>query len=436
MSIALRPRHSRDEQALRVVDALHGWFAGRGFDIPIRRWDGGELGPADARWRLILEHPWSLRSLLLPPTDLNAGEAYIYGEADVAGSMVAALRTIAKLRAVPLAVGDRLRLARQLRRLPPPPSRESPGGGARFGGRLHSRERDAQAVRFHYDVGNDFYRLFLDRRLVYSCAYFDEADREAPLQDEQLDRAQRRKLDLICRKLHLQPGETFLDIGCGWGSLVLHAAQEYGVRALGVTLSEQQAALAKERIAAAGLEDRVEVRVADYRDVDRRFDAVASVGMFEHVGAAQLGSYFERVFELTAQEGRFLNHGITTGGRGTVRDFGRRNNTFVGRYVFPDGALLPARETVRLMEETGFELVDVEQLRPHYARTLSHWVDRLERHADEARRVVGDATYRVWRAYMAGSVIGFETNDLGVVQVLGGKGWNPPWGRAHQRPTA
>jgi cyclopropane-fatty-acyl-phospholipid synthase len=405
--------------------------------MPIRRWDGLELGPDDAGWRLVLEHPWSLRALLVPPTDRNAGEAYVFGQVDIEGSMVAAMRSVGELRSRPLSWWDKVGLLRHLRRLPTPPPSPSAGGRGRFHaeGRSHSTTRDARAVRYHYDVGNDFYRLFLDRNLVYSCAYFDEADRDQPLADDQLDRAQVRKLDLICRKLDLQPGDRFLDIGCGWGSLVMHAAQRYGVHALGITLSEPQALLAKERIVEAGLDGRVSVVVADYREIDGTFDAIASVGMVEHVGSARLTDYFARAHELTAPGGRFLNHGITTGQRNVERDFSKDHRSFLASYVFPDGALVPAHRAVELMELTGFELLDVEQLRPHYARTLTHWVDRLERHADEARAEVGDVTYRTWRAYMAGSVVGFESGDLGVVQVLGGKGWRPPLGRAHQLPT-
>jgi cyclopropane-fatty-acyl-phospholipid synthase len=421
-----------------VVDEFRAGLASRGVDLPVRRWDGAESGPDDAGWRLVLEHPGSLRALLLPPTELNAGEAYVFGDVDVEGSMVAAMRTASRMRQIELSPLDRMRLARSLRRLPRSPHAEADRTGRRAfrpRGRLHSTRRDAAAVRFHYDAGNDFYRLFLDRRLVYSCAYFHEDDRAVPLADEQLDRAQLRKLDLICRKLHLQPGERFLDIGCGWGSLVLHAAERFGVTALGITLSEPQAALATARIAEAGLADRAEIRVVDYREVTGTFDAIASVGMFEHVGSEQLANYFGRVFELTRDGGRFLNHGITTGRRGEIREMSHARDSFIGRYVFPDGALAPAHLAARLMEESGFELIDVEQLRPHYARTLAHWVERLERHADEARRLVDETTYRIWRAYMAGSAVGFESGDLGVVQVLGGKDWAPPWGRAHQLPV-
>ncbi|MGH3442598.1 MAG: class I SAM-dependent methyltransferase, partial [Nitriliruptorales bacterium] len=312
-------------------------------------------------------------------------------------------------------------------RLPRPPAR-SADRRARVLGRIHSPKRDRQAIAFHYDLGNDFYRLFLGEDLVYSCAYFLRAD-------ERLEAAQRRKLDLVCRKLRLQPGERFLDIGCGWGSLAIHAARRYGVRALGVTLSREQAELATERVKEAGLEDRVEIRLADYREVDGSFDAVASVGMFEHVGPDRYTEYFGRCHALTAAGGRFLNHGITTGTRGVVVDMARsRRRTFVGTYVFPDGGLAPAWQAVQHTEAAGFELVDVEQLRPHYALTLRNWVRRLETNHEAAVAAASQMDYRIWRAYMAGSVVGFESGDLGVVQILGFKRADVPLGRRWALP--
>jgi cyclopropane-fatty-acyl-phospholipid synthase len=291
-------------------------------------------------------------------------------------------------------------------------------------------------VRLHYDIGNDFYRTFLDEQLVYSCAYFHPDDPEEPGADPSaLDRAQVRKLDLVCRKLRLRPGERFLDIGCGWGSLVLHAARHYGVRAVGITLAHEQATLARERVAAAGMSKQVDIRLVDYRELGGTFDAVASVGMFEHVGPNRFETYFRTAWERTAQGGRFLNHAITSGERNEVRDLAADPGNFVGAYVFPDGALAPAHVAVRLVEQTGFELLDVQQLRPHYARTLRHWVHNLQRNAQEARRLAGERTYRTWLAYMSGSVVGFETNDLGVVQVLGVKGDAAlPLGRGWMEP--
>lgn len=407
-------------RAASAVVRTRARLAAAGHDLPLRLWDGRALG--DGRgYRLVLPHPWSLRALLVPPTDLQAGEVYVGGGVDVEGSMVAALRDVAVFRER-LPLPERLALARLLVRLPPPPQRFN-AGRVTLSGRRHDPERDAAAVSHHYDVGNDLYRLFLDRDLVYSCAYFADEDRDAPVTDRAvLDRAQHRKLELVCRKLHLQPGERFLDVGCGWGSLVIHAARHHGVRAVGVTLSEQQAALARHRVAAAGLGDRVRIELCDYRDVRGGFDAIASVGMVEHVGTDQLPTYVRTLHDALRDGGRLLNHGITTGRRDQVRDLGADPDNFVGRYVFPDGALVPARHTIGLLERGGFEIRDVEQLRPHYARTLQHWVANLEAAYGEAVSLVGEETARVWRAYLAGSVVGFESNDLGIIQVLATRG--------------
>jgi cyclopropane-fatty-acyl-phospholipid synthase len=412
-----------------AIVRLHRRLTGHGLGLPLRLWDGRELGPGDRGFRLVLTAPWSLRALLTPPTDLQAGETYLAGGVDVEGSMVAALRAVTELRH---AMTWRLRgdFVAALARLPAPP-RDLPRNRVSLRGRRHSRDRDAAAIRHHYDIGNDLYRRFLDRDLVYSCAYFSDADAALPASDRAaLDRAQRRKLELVCRKLGLRTGERLLDVGCGWGSLVIHAAAHHGVEALGVTLSEEQASLARERVDAAGLTDRVRIELRDYRDVDGRFDAIASVGMVEHVGSDQLAGYARHLWQLLSDGGRLLNHGITTGQRDEVRDFGADPDTFVGRYVFPDGALVPAHVMLRHLEQAGFEVQDVEQLRRHYALTLQHWVANLEAATDEVHELVGDRTYRVWRAYLAGSVLGFEANDLGVVQVLATRGPVPlPYGR-------
>jgi cyclopropane-fatty-acyl-phospholipid synthase len=407
------------DRAASAIARLHRRLSERGHDLPLRRWDGRELGSDAAGFRLVLAAPWSLRAMLTPPTDLQAGETYLAGAVDVEGSMVAALRAVTDLRR---AVDWRLRrdFVAAIVRMPAPP-RDLHGHRVSLRGQRHSRERDAAAIRHHYDVGNVLYERFLDRDLVYSCAYFE--DTSAPTTDRAaLDRAQRRKLELVCRKLDLRAGERFLDVGCGWGSLVIHAARQHGVEALGVTLSEQQAELARERVRAAGLEHRVRIELRDYRDVGGGFDAIASVGMVEHVGADQLASYARHLRNLLREGGRLLNHGITTGARDEVRDFAAEPDTFVGRYVFPDGALVPAHVMVRHLEQAGFEVQDVEQLRRHYARTLQHWVANLEGAADEVRDLVGERTYRVWRSYLAGSVLGFEANDLGVIQVLATRG--------------
>ncbi|MBY5161169.1 SAM-dependent methyltransferase [Salsipaludibacter albus] len=397
-----------------------------GVTIPLRLWDGTEVGHGD--FRLVLNHPWSLRALLVPATDLNAGEAYLRDDVDVTGDLVSALHAIARLRDG-LGLLDRARIAPRLLALPTPPD-DDVGvvqRAAMVTGRRHSRARDRDVVRFHYDLGNDFFRCFLDEDLVYSCAYFATPDTS-------LELAQRRKLDTVVRKLDLRPGERLLDVGCGWGSLVIHAARHFGVHATGVTLSSEQARAALARAEEAGVGDRVEIRVADYREVGGSFDAVASVGMVEHVGSDQLAAYFRHLYGLLADGGRLLNHGITTGGRRVTRDIDAADASFIGRYVFPDGGLVPASRTIHEVEEAGFELLDVQQLRRHYALTLREWVRRLEASHDRAVAAASEVDYRIWRAYMAGSVVGFDTNDLGVVQVLAGRGADVPLDRSFMTP--
>ena len=240
---------------------------------------------------------------------------------------------------------------------------------------------------------------------------------------------------MVCRKLRLRPDEHLLDVGCGWGSLVLHAASTCGVRATGITLSTAQARLARERVAAAGLEDRVTILEADYRETTGSFDAIASIGMVEHVGSDQLPRYFTHLRGLLTERGRLLNHGITTGQRQDARDMTTDEDSFVAHYVFPDGGLVPAWRTVREVERAGLEVLDVHQLRRHYALTLRAWIDRLEQRHDDAVAASSEADYRIWRAYMAGSVVGFETGDLGVVQVLAGRDWARPLDRGHMHPV-
>jgi cyclopropane-fatty-acyl-phospholipid synthase len=283
-------------------------------------------------------------------------------------------------------------------------------------GRRHSRARDIAAVRFHYDVGNQFYALWLDRRLTYSCAYFDSADTT-------LDEAQEAKLDLICRKLGLRSGMRLLDIGCGWGSLVIFAAERYGVEATGVTLSAVQADAAIDEIDRRNLADRAHVTVRDYRDLAAfgQFDAIASVGMFEHVGRERLDAYFHAAWNALRPGGLFLNHGISTTDmeRGIRARWTRfRDRSFVGRYVFPDGELVSVEDAIGFARRAGFELLDVQSLRPHYALTLKAWVERLEASANPALELVGQEVYRTWRIYMAASRRGFEDGSLDVAQLL------------------
>ena len=294
----------------------------------------------------------------------------------------------------------------------------------------HSKERDAEAIRYHYDVSNDFYALWLDRRRVYSCAYFGSGA-------ETLEEAQERKLDHICRKLRLQPGDRFLDIGCGWGALAMHAVQRYGVRATGVTLSQNQHALANERIRAAGLQDRCEVRLQDYRDVpgEEVFDKIASVGMFEHVGLKNLPVYFGAIRRLLADGGIVLNHGITSVDPDS-RAVGMGGGEFIGKYVFPHGELPHLSLVIREMSAAGLEVMDSETLRLHYAKTLRQWSDRLEAKLAEAKAYCGDKRLRIWRTYLAGCAHAFERGWVSIQQVLAVKSGdakrNPlPWTRAY-----
>jgi cyclopropane-fatty-acyl-phospholipid synthase len=284
----------------------------------------------------------------------------------------------------------------------------------------HSRRRDTAAVRHHYDVGNDFYALWLDRRMIYSCAYFTAGEAD-------LDAAQEAKLEHICRKLRLQAGEHLLDVGCGWGGLLEYAATRFGVSGVGITLSEPQAEGARARLAEAGVGDRVRIEVRDYRDLpaEWRFDKAVSVGMREHVGASRLHDYFAAVYRALRPGGLFLDHGIVRGGAEERSGVGRwiarrlwRRDAFIERYVFPDGELVPLGILLDVAERIGLEARDVENLREHYVLTLRYWVERLRRAHPEAAAMVGEHTYRVWRLYMAGAALGFQSGRLTLIQTL------------------
>ena len=387
----------------------------------MRSWTGETWGPDDATSTIVLQHPGALRAAFFPPSDLVAGEAYIYDDIDFEGDLIGLLHfgaEVDQLRKSPLVVA---RVASLLLRLPDGSRRKDamrPG----LKGRLHSRSRDGSAVRHHYDTGNDFFGLFLDPELVYSCAYFLDAN-------EALDVAQQRKLDLICRKLQLQPGQRMLDVGCGWGALVRHAAANYGVTAVGVTLSPEQAAEALRRVREENLEDRVKIKVSDYREVGGEFDAIASVGMFEHVGADQLSTYFSHLHDLLTPDGILMNHGITN--RSRPGRFSRNRPSFVNTYVFPDGELTPIETSIGVAEVAGFEARDVESLRSNYALTLRHWVANLESNREAAIKAADEITYRIWRMYMAGSVVAFERSAISVYQAIFAKKARPwTFGRA------
>jgi cyclopropane-fatty-acyl-phospholipid synthase len=397
--------------------------------LRVKAWDGSEEGPQDAPL-LLLNSPDAVRRLVHSPDELGLARAYVSGDLDVPDRLYDVLAALALLNDGGEPTGDRIPAQRSslskrsippreraelvsiavglkaLGRTPPPPPEEV----RRLRGIRHSRSRDKAAISHHYDVGNEFYRLVLGPSLVYSCAYWTRPDDPSYT----LDDAQRDKLELVCRKLGLEPGVTVLDVGCGWGSFLLHAATEHGVSGVGITLSVEQAARARERIAEAGLTDRIEIRVQDWRDLPaEQFDAIASIGMAEHVGARGYGEYAAALYNLLRPGGRLLNHQIAR--RPGPVD---RKPTFIGRYVFPDGELLPLAVTLGALEEAGLEVRDAESLREHYARTLRCWVANLEANWDQAVALTSLGRAKVWRLYMAASALAFESGTIGVNQVL------------------
>lgn len=413
--------------AARLERAL-GVVLGTGqIPLRLRAWDGSEAGPADAP---ILEFRSrkALRRILWSPGQLGLSRAYVAGDIDAPGDIFAAFKALSSAGKFsepgpfrPPSAAELWLLVRTAVRLgalgpnPAPPPEEARVARK---GRMHSKGRDAAAISHHYDVGNDFYALVLGPSMVYSCAVWppDGAGQSANAKPEDgLDAAQEAKLDLVCRKLGLQPGMRVLDVGCGWGSFAMHAAARYGVSVVGVTLSTEQAVLARKRAADAGLTDRVEIRVQDYRDVgDGPFDAISSIGMSEHVGRAQTPAYAAALFGLLRPGGRLLNHAISWNAGPTSPD----PDSFIPRYVFPDGEMISLGEMVSALETARFEVLDVEALRRHYALTLRAWVSRLEQNWEQAVRLAGEGRARVWRLYMAASAIGFENGLTGVNQVL------------------
>ncbi|HKS44023.1 MAG TPA: cyclopropane-fatty-acyl-phospholipid synthase family protein [Amycolatopsis sp.] len=388
-----------------------------GDELPIRFrcWDGSVAGLPDAPIRLTFRHRRALRRLVWAPNELGLARAYVSGELDVEGDFVDTLTGLYRLISdgslrAELGWAARRDVVRAVARvgavgLPPKPPAEE----IRLTGRIHSTRRDARAISHHYDVGNDFYALVLGPSMTYSCAYWDDTAGT-------LERAQIAKVDLVARKLGLTEGMRVLDVGCGWGTFVLHAAREYGVRAVGITLSQEQARFARKRAAEEGLADRVEIRVQDYRHVpDGPFDAIASIGMAEHVGEAMLPTYGRTLFDLLRPEGRLLNHAIAQNPLVPPRP---DRTSFISRYVFPDGELEPLSVVIGALEESGFEVRDVESLREHYGRTLRAWVANLDERWAEAVRLSSPGRARVWRLYMAASALAFEGGRIGVNQVL------------------
>ena len=403
----------------RVAEAMRPVIEGSfGRKIPIRFefWDGSRLNPPDdAVATLRFNSPDAIRRVLWMPNELGLGRAYVSGEIDVDGDLfdlVVAFRDakpeVADPRrawkVLPSAVVAAKKVGALGKPLPPPPEE------ARLRGWRHSLRRDASAIGHHYDVGNDFYRLVLGPVMTYSCARFANPDAT-------LDEAQDAKHELVCRKLglHEHAGARLLDVGCGWGSMAIHAALHYDARVVGITISKQQAELARQRVEEAGVADRVEIRLQDYRDLSgESYDAISSVGMSEHVGHGKVDQYFTTLRSVLVSQGRLLNHAISSVGGSTLG-----SRSFVGRYVFPDGELIDVGGVVLAMERAGLEVRDVESLREHYARTLRAWVSNLDESWDDAVKLVGEPRAKVWRLYMAGSAVGFEDGGISIHQVVG-----------------
>jgi cyclopropane-fatty-acyl-phospholipid synthase len=383
-----------------------------GGDLPIavEAYDGSRSGPVDAPATIVIRTPDALRRIVTAPGELGLARAYVSGDLELQGSIWALLELRDRIPEVQLEPKMMLRLVHELggwREVRPvaPPAEE-----VRLRGRRHSKSRDAAAISHHYDVSNAFYRLVLGPSLTYSCAVWHDPD-------DTLEAAQANKYELICRKLDLRPGMRLLDVGCGWGGMVMHAAQHHGVNAVGITISRQQAELAEKRVAEAGLSDQVQIRVQDYREVaDGPYDGISSIGMFEHVGEARLAEYFACLRRLLRPEGRLLNHGISRPARNEKARLPRRS--FINRYVFPDGELHEVGRVISITQDAGLEVRHVESLREHYALTLRRWVANLEEHWDEAVAEVGAPRARVWRLYMAGSAVNFEAGRTQVHQAL------------------
>ncbi len=406
-----------------TVAEFFGELVGGDAPVEFSAYDGSRFGPQGAPASVVVRSPRALRRLVTAPNELGLGRAYVAGEIDLEGDIFAVLALsdrLEDLRITPAQVLEGLRIVglRELKPLAPPPEE------ARLHGPRHSKARDAAAIAHHYDVSNRFYEQVLGPSMTYSCAVWTDTTTT-------LEEAQSNKYELVCRKLGLQPHMRLLDIGCGWGGMVLHAAQHHGVRAVGVTLSQRQAELAGKRVAEAGLTDRDEIRCLAYRDIDDGpYDAISSIGMFEHVGLAQLGTYFERLYELLPPEGRLLNHGISEPpyafpnpvARVTSElraRFGRGlGHDFFNRYVFPDGELHEVGSVVSAMQRPGFEARHVESLREHYALTLRAWVSNLEADWDRAVQLAGPGRARVWRLYMAACAVSFEDGFNQIHQIL------------------
>ncbi len=382
--------------------------------VAIKLWNNEQIiGQNDAKCVVTFGDASILRQLVLHRNVVHLAEDYLAEKIDITGDSELLFDLVSFMRDLFIPWSTRFSLIRLAFKLPRHPHDKS-ARTIRAGHNEHKNTQ--QSISHHYDVGNNFYHLWLDKEMVYSCAYFTDPE-------QSLDNAQRDKLDYICRKLRLTPGQTLLDIGCGWGALICWAALHYDVKAHGITLSEQQASYAREKIKKLGLEDKVTIELRDYRALPDNacYDRVVSVGMFEHIGVKNFPLYFSTIKRVLAPGGLFLNHGITnnTGWEDTPI------TQFINSYVFPDGELTRINNVTKAMEDAGFEIIDVEGLRRHYAMTLRHWVNTLEKNREHALKFVSEATYRVWRIYMTGSAYYFDTGSINVYQVLGGHTMEP-----------
>jgi len=381
-------------------------------DFLVRFWDGSTWEPEPGRtalFTLVLNHPDSLRKMLWPPNDMSVAEAYVYDDCNIEGDLPAFIRFFRGLGAKKRSVSERLRLGWRLWNLPALDRPRTGRARANLQGKVHSKERDAQAISYHYDASNEFFEILLDSHMQYTCAVFAGPD-------EDLETAQQRKLHYLCRKLRLKPGERLLDIGCGWGCLVMFAARHYGVQAVGVTLSKRQSEWAAEHIRRAGLQDRCRVDHIDYRDIpeNQSFDKVTTVCVLEHLGEQGITTYMQKVQRLLRPEGSAVIQQITLSRPYRVA----AHRQFSERYVFPDGELVPISTTLREAEKAGLEVRDVESLREHYPLTIKHWLKKIEDRHDEAVRLTDEATFRVHKLYLAGAMVGYADNVYNLHQTL------------------
>jgi cyclopropane-fatty-acyl-phospholipid synthase len=407
-----------DKQVVAAGRIISKLFEGFGASVEVDLWGQQRMTVGSGRkgFSLKVNDPECVKKMVLGGGPLSLAEAHFRGEIDYEGDIYEVLALRNYFQSIDLGFWEKLKLLKEAAKLGPSGKTENgyvAGAAAPSFRKSHSRKSDSAAVQFHYDVSNEFYRTWLDSMMVYSCGYFESAD-------DGIDKAQENKLDHVCSKLQLKSGERFLDIGCGWGAMVCWAAKHYGVKAHGITLSDAQLQVAEEHIRKQGLSSLVTVEKRDYRDLQGVgvFDKVSSIGMFEHVGLKGLKAYNETVFRVLSDDGLFLNHGITHAADGW--DTGL-NSKFLQKYVFPDGELDRVSNIANGMESAGFEIIDVENLRFHYARTLREWVKRLEENRRAAQGFVGEQRFKIWRMYMAGSALEFEEGRTGIHQILGAK---------------